>query len=201
MTIGTVHLTGGFTWAMPFRVDVGVAFHARNVPVLGILQVFFLDGHRDLFPIDSLVYIVRFMTFQAFPIRHAEDQAGSTDCVRPMAICTSRDRPWFCLPQFPSYDFGVDLFDPRMTFCAGAGNVSSRDSGPGIGVRQNLVVSVTIIAGRSNDETLPEQTFTVYALGIVSQDVSLGYVVYPCYGRTFPVAFPAQDRNIHFVGA
>ena len=62
MTIGAVHPAGCFTGTMLLWIDVGVAFHAWDVPVLGILQVFFLDGHRDLFPVDSLGNIICFMT-------------------------------------------------------------------------------------------------------------------------------------------
>jgi hypothetical protein len=201
MTIGAIHLAGCFTGTMLLWINVGVAFHARDVPVLGILQVFFSDGQRDLLTIDRLGNILCFMAFQAFPIGHAEDQAGSAYGVRPMAVRASRDSSRFCFPKFPSYDFSVYLFDPRMTICTGSCDIASRDCGAGIGMGKNEVVSVAIIACCCDDETLPEETFTVYTLGIVAQDIPLGYVIYPCYRCTFPVAFPAQNRNIHFVRA
>jgi hypothetical protein len=199
MTVGAVHRSCSLTGAMPLWIDICVAFHAGDVPVFRILQLFFLDGQRDLFTLYRLENIVCFMTFQAFPIRRSKDQAGSTDRVRPVTICTGRNCAGFCLPEFTSYDFGVDLFDSGMTLGAGSGYIFCRDRGISICVGENEVISVAIIACGGYDQALFEQAFSMDTLGVVAQDISFRNVIYPCHRRTLSVAFSAQDRNVHFI--
>jgi hypothetical protein len=201
MTVGTVHLPGSFTRAMPLGIDVCVAFNARNISVFGILYFLFMDGHRYLIPVNSFVHIILFVTFQTFAIRGPEDQAGSTYRMRPMTVCASRDCAWFCFPKFSSYYFCVDLFDPGMTLGTGRSDIAGRNSGICIRMGKDQMVSVAIITRGGDDQTLLKQAFSMDTLGIVAQDVPFGDVIHPRHRGSFPVTFSAQDRNIHLVSA
>ena len=66
---------------------------------------------------------------------------------------------------------------------------------------QNQVIPVTIVAGCCNDQSRFKQTSSVYALGIILNDVMLRNIIYPGYDFALPVAFSAQDGDIHFIGA
>jgi hypothetical protein len=64
---------------------------------------------------------------------------------------------------------------------------------------KDKVVAVTVVAGGGHDQALLEQSLAVNALGIIRQDVSFRNVVHTGDRGSFPVAFSAENWDIHFV--
>jgi hypothetical protein len=62
------------------------------------------------------------------------------------------------------------------------------------------MVSVTVIAGGCDDQSLFEQPCSVNALGIVGQDIFFRDIVNAGNRRSLTVAFSTENGNIHFVG-
>jgi hypothetical protein len=117
-----------------------------------------------------------------------------------MAIGTGRNRARFFFPEFRLYNLRMDLFDFRMAFHAGSRNVININSGIRTGVRQYQVVTVTIVTGGSNDQSSLEQAFAMNALRVIFKDIMLCDIISPGNRSSFPMALPAQHRDIHFVG-
>jgi hypothetical protein len=103
-----------------------MTLHTRNVPVLGVLNVFFVDSHGNLLSFNRFIHILFFMAFDAFTVRHPKHQACSTYCVGTVTVCAGRDSSWFLFPEFTFDDFNMDLFDAGMALSAGCGYVACR---------------------------------------------------------------------------
>jgi hypothetical protein len=66
---------------------------------------------------------------------------------------------------------------------------------------QYPVIAVAIVAcGRDNQSPL-EQAFPVDAFTVVFKDIMFRYIVNPGNRSALPMAFPTQERNIHFICA
>lgn len=61
------------------------------------------------------------------------------------------------------------------------------------------MISVTVVACGCHDQALLEQSLAVNALGVVGKDVPFWNVVNSGYGRSFSVAFSAENGDVHFV--
>ena len=66
---------------------------------------------------------------------------------------------------------------------------------------KDKVISMTVVARRCNDETTLEQALPVDTLRIVAQDVMFWNIVDTRNWSSFPVAFAAENRDVHLVGA
>jgi len=88
-----------------------------------------------------------------------------------------------------------------MTGHAGLGDIAQRHRGAGVGVGKYLMISVAVVAGRRYNQPPFEKPFSVNALRVIGQNVVFGNVVYSSDGRSLLVAFSAQHRDIHLIGA
>jgi len=66
-------------------------------------------------------------------------------------------------------------------------------------VRKDKVVAMTVIACGCHDQALLEQSLAVNALGVVGKDVPFWNVVNSGNGRSFSVAFSAENGDVHLV--
>ena len=126
-----------------------------------------VDEHGDLLPADDLVQIRLPVALEAFPIGCADDDVGLAHLVGLVAIGAGGDGPRLTLPQLPLDDLQVDLFYLGVALHAGPGDVPDGGLGFLVGMRENKVVPVAVVAGRRDDETLLEEAFAVNALGVV----------------------------------
>jgi hypothetical protein len=201
MTVGAVGPPGRLTRALKLGGDVGVTFDAGDTAVDGILDFLLLDGERDLFPLNDLVDVRLFMALQALSICGAQDQILSPKRVRPVTVVAGGNGSGFLFPELTPDNLDMHLLDAGVAGGTGGGDVARGDGGAGVRVRQDHVVAVTVVAGGSNDQAAPEQSLAVDALGIIAQDIVFRDIVNPGDGGAFPVAFPAENRNVHLVSA
>jgi len=124
MTVRTIDSGDSLTRAFMLGVDIGMTFHTRNVPVLGILKNILIHCHGNLFTVDNLNQIRFFMTSQTFLIRGSYNQTGSFDLMGMVTICTGWNCTGLFFPEFPSNDLSMNFLDPGVTLSAGAGNIS-----------------------------------------------------------------------------
>jgi len=124
MAVGTIHTARGFARLVPLRIDVGVTLHAGNVPVLGVLYVFFVNGHGNLLFLDCFDHIFFLMAFEAFTVGCPEHHACPSYRMRPVTVRAGRNGAWLLFPEFSFDDFHMHFFDTGMTLCAGCGNIA-----------------------------------------------------------------------------
>ncbi|MBA7618022.1 hypothetical protein ES703_25341 [subsurface metagenome] len=199
MTIGAIHTSRSFARPVPLRVDVCVTLYTGNVSVLGVLYVFFVNSHGNLLFLNCFNHIFFLMAFETFSVRCPEHQARPSYRMRPVTVSAGRNSAWLLFPEFSFDDFNMHFFDPGMTLCAGCGYVVGRDCRLSIRVRKYEVISVTVVACGCHDQALLEQSLAVNALGVVGKDVPFWNVVNSGYGRSFSVAFSAENGDVHFV--
>jgi hypothetical protein len=121
--------------------------------------------------------------------------------MRLMTVGTCRYGPWLLFPEFALDDLDVHFFDPGMAFGACVGDIASGDCRPRICMWEDEMISMTVVTSGCDDKALFEQALSVDALRVIGQDVVFGNVVDPCNRRSFPVAFAAEHRDVHFIGA
>jgi hypothetical protein len=66
---------------------------------------------------------------------------------------------------------------------------------------EDEMISMTVVACGCHDKPLFEQPFPMNTLGVIGQDIMFCNVVNASNRRSFPVAFSAEHRDIHFIGA
>jgi hypothetical protein len=103
-----------------------MTLHTRNVPVLGILNVFFVDSHGNLLSFKRFIHILFFMAFEAFTVRRPKHQACSTYSMGPVTVGAGRNSSWLLFPEFSFDDFYMHFFDPGMALRAGFSDVACR---------------------------------------------------------------------------
>jgi hypothetical protein len=201
MAVRTVHLLGSLTGPLNARCHIYVALHAGSVLVDGILDHVFIHGQRDRLPVDNLMDVFLFMTFQTLTVSRPHYDRGPSNGMRLMADGAGRHGAGFRFPELSLDDLDMHLFDAGVTGHAGVSDVPGRDRGARVGMGQDQVIAVTVVAGGCDDQALPEQALAVNALGVVGEDVVFGDVLDTWHRGALPVAFPAQHRDIHLVCA
>jgi hypothetical protein len=68
MTIRAIHKSHSFARSVSLRIDICMTLHTRNIPVLGVLNVFFVDCHGNLLSFNRFIHILFFVTFKAFTV-------------------------------------------------------------------------------------------------------------------------------------
>ena len=63
------------------------------------------------------------------------------------------------------------------------------------------MIAMAVVAGRSHDKPALEQSFSMDTLRIIGQNIMLWNVVDTGNRSAFSVAFAAENRDVHLVGA
>jgi hypothetical protein len=167
MTIGAVHSSCGFARPMSLRIDIRVALDTGNIPVNGVLYVFFTNGHGNGLSLDCFYYILFLVTFEAFTVRCAEDKACPSNRMGSVTISAGRNGSRLLFPQFSFDDFHMHFFDTGVALCAGGGYIAHRHCRLHIRMGKNKVIAVTVVACGCHDQSLLEQSFAMNTLGVV----------------------------------
>jgi hypothetical protein len=145
MTIGAIHTSRSFARSVPLRIDICMTLHTRNVPVLRVLNVFFVDSHGNLLSFSRFIHILFFMAFEAFTVRCPKDQACSTYSMGPVTVSAGRNSSWLLFPEFSFDDFYMHFFDPGMALRAGFCDVAGRHCRLNVRMGKNEMIAVTVV--------------------------------------------------------
>jgi len=141
-----------------------MTFYTRDGSVRRILDRFLAHLERNPLSIDGFKNVRFIVAFETLGIGSAEDQIFAADGMGFVAVGAPGNGAGFPLPKFPPDDFGVDLFDAGMTLHTSGGNIAGGYGGTCVGVGKNEMISVTVIAGGGDDQSLLKQSRSVDAL-------------------------------------
>ena len=63
------------------------------------------------------------------------------------------------------------------------------------------VIAIAVVAGCCYNQPRFKQSPSMDALGVVFNDIVFGHIVGPCHNFPFTVTRPAQNGDVHFIGA
>ena len=200
VAIRTVHLVRGRAGTREARIDVVVALDAGNIAMNGSRQHLRIHDDRRRVRFRGVTKAGRFMAFETAAVGNRDAYVFFPNLVGEVAIGAGRNGSGRLFPYLPLDDLNVNVLDPGVALHAGCGNVPWRDGRSRIGVGQDQVTAMAVIAGRGNDEALLEQPLSMNALTIVFEDIVFGDLVHASHRRSLAMASPTKKRNLHFVG-
>jgi hypothetical protein len=136
------------------------------------------------------------MAAHAIGIRHALSVEDVSDLVRLVAIHADGQDVCLLLPQLAADNLPMNLLDLRVTFGASPRDVLPRYRRTWIAGRQDQVGGMTRSAVRCDNQTPPEQAFTVDAFRVVLQDILLRDIPIQLDRRTLSVTTAADKRHL-----